>query len=249
MENVNDSYFDGYYKDIWRSLIPAELTPKETDFMLQYFNLQPGNKVLDLMCGYGRHALALAKKGIQVTAVDNLGDYIHELRETAKKESLPVKVVKADVIQYQPGDVFDLVLCMGNSLNFFTPEEAQKLLSSVFSCLKKGGYLLINTWSLAEIAINSFKEKSWSSINGLKFLADSKYLFHPTRIETETIIISKDGTTETKKAIDYIFSVAEMEAMLNMAGFSMKEIYSIPGKKKFTLGEPRAYIVAEKNNY
>jgi hypothetical protein len=37
-----------------------------------------------------------------------------------------------------------------------------------------------------------------------------------------------------------------MEIMLNQAGFIMKEIYSIPGRKKFTLGEPRAYIVAEK---
>jgi hypothetical protein len=26
----------------------------------------------------------------------------------------------------------------------------------------------------------------------------------------------------------------------------MKEIWSVPGKKKFTLGEPRIYIVAEK---
>ena len=33
--------------------------------MLQYFNLQPESKVLDLMCGYGRHAIALAKKGIR----------------------------------------------------------------------------------------------------------------------------------------------------------------------------------------
>jgi hypothetical protein len=51
---------------------------------------------------------------------------------------------------------------------------------------------------------------------------------------------------EKKKAVDYIFSVAEMEAMLNKAGFILNEVYSIPGRKKFTLGEPRAYIVAEK---
>ena len=49
MENANNSYFDGYYKDIWRNLIPNELTVKETDFMLQYFNMQPGNKVIDMM--------------------------------------------------------------------------------------------------------------------------------------------------------------------------------------------------------
>jgi hypothetical protein len=80
----------------------------------------------------------------------------------------------------------------------------------------------------------------------MKFLTDSQYLFHPTRIEAETIIIAPDGKTENKKAIDYIFSVAEMEAILADAGFVLKEIYSIPGRKKFKLGEPRAYLVAQK---
>lgn len=245
MENVNNNYFNGYYKDIWRSVIPAELTPKEIDFMLQYFALNTKSKVLDLMCGYGRHSLALARNGIEVTAVDNLSDYINEIDKTAANEGLPVKAIKADVIQYHSEEKFDLALCMGNSLNFFPPAETQQFLSSIHSNLKKGGHLLINTWSLAEIAIRSFNKNSWSDVNGIRFLNDSKYLFHPTRIETDSIMIAQDGTTETKKAIDYIFSVAEMETMLNKAGFSVKEIYSIPGKKKFTLGEPRAYIVAE----
>ena len=34
--------------------------------------------------------------------------------------------------------------------------------------------------------------------------------------------------------------------MLSRSGLGVKEIWSIPGKKKFTLGEPRIYIVAEK---
>jgi len=37
-----------------------------------------------------------------------------------------------------------------------------------------------------------------------------------------------------------------MEAMLNKTGFRLKEIYSIPGRKQFAVGDPRAYIVAEK---
>jgi SAM-dependent methyltransferase len=246
MENINNNFFDGHYKDIWRSLIPEELTVRETDFMLQYFNLQPGNKVLDLMCGYGRHAAALGRRGIEVTAVDNLGDYTEEITEIVKKENLPVKVIKVDAAMYKPEDVFDLAICMGNSLNFFNRKEATQLLSSVCSQLKKEGFLLINTWSLAEIAIKSFIDKSWNTINGLKYLTDSQYLFHPTRIEAETIIITPDGKMENKKAVDYIFSVAEMEDILADAGFVLKEIYSIPGRKKFKLGEPRAYIVAGK---
>ena len=46
--------------------------------------------------------------------------------------------------------------------------------------------------------------------------------------------------------IDFIYSISELESMLNKTGFQLKEIYSIPGKKKFTVEEPRAYIVAEK---
>ena len=49
-----------------------------------------------------------------------------------------------------------------------------------------------------------------------------------------------------KTGIDFIFSISEMEEMLSKTGFQLKEIYSIPGKKQFEVGEPRAYIVAEK---
>ena len=246
MSNINDSFFDGYYKEIWKSIIPDELTVKEVDFMIPYFNLKEGSKVLDLMCGYGRHVTALSRKGIEVTAVDNLADYVNEIKTVVKKENLPVKIFQTSVLDFKTEDQFDLAICMGNSLNFFASDDMAKILSNISSLLKPGGRLLINSWSIAEIAFKDFKPKSWSQIGDMKFLTDSKLLFKPTRIETESIIISPDGKTEVKQGIDYIFSLNEMEAMLKMAGLTLKEIYSIPGRKKFTAGEPRAYLVAEK---
>lgn len=246
MENVNNSYFDGYYKDIWRGIIPSELTVKETDFMVSYFNLQADNRVLDIMCGYGRHAISLAKKGISVTAVDNLNEYIDEINETAGNDNLPIKAIKTDVIRYEADGIFDLALCMGNSICFFDREDTIKLLKMIVAHLKPGGHFFINTWMLAEIAFKEFKEKSWSNFGDLKYITESKYLLQPSRIEMDHLILTPAGKTETKKAIDYIYSIAETEQMLNEAGFAMKEIYSIPGRKKFTLGEPRAYIVAER---
>jgi len=246
MNNINDTYFDGYYKQIWKTIVPAELTVKETDFMMQYFNLQPGNRVLDLMCGYGRHVISLAKKGMDVTAVDNLPDYIDELAKNAAEENLVVNTVLNDVIEYKPEGKFDLVICMGNSLQFFSKEELMILLNTISSHLKPGGHFLINTWTIMEIAVKHFKEKTWSQVDDLKFLADSKFLFSPNRIETEHQIIAPDGTTEVKDCVDYIWSLNEIETMLGECGMTMKEVFSIPGRKKFTLGEPRAYIVAEK---
>jgi hypothetical protein len=70
--------------------------------------------------------------------------------------------------------------------------------------------------------------------------------FSPTRMEFDSIIITPDGQREHKKGVDYIYSLNEMEAMLQEAGLQLKEVYSIPGRKKFTLGEPRAYLVAQK---
>ena len=245
MPNINDNFFDGHYKDIWKTIIPEQLTEKEVDFMLPYFNLKEGSRVLDLMCGYGRHALALARKGITSTAVDNLADYIDEVKSTAAKEKLAVNAVQSDVLSFSTDEKFDLVLCMGNSINFFNADDTLRLLKNISSFLKPGGHLLINSWSIAEIAIRNFKEKAESEVGEVKFSTESQYLFHPARIEAEITII-KDGKTEIKKGIDYIFSINEMETMLKQVGLTLKEVYSIPGRKKFTVGEPRAYMVTEK---
>jgi 2-polyprenyl-3-methyl-5-hydroxy-6-metoxy-1,4-benzoquinol methylase len=245
-ENINNSYFDGHYKDIWRAIIPTELTAKETEFMIQHFNLQPGSKVLDIMCGYGRHAISLAEKDISVTAVDNLGEYISEIKEKSIQHNLDIKVSKADITNFKSGDSFDLAICMGNSLNFFASEQTIAVLQSLSTQIKEGGHLLINTWSLAEIAIKHFIERSWAEVNGYKILTACQYLFNPTRIEAETTIISAEKVVESKKAVDYVFSVSEIQEMLKDSGFTLKEIYSIPGRKKFRLGDARAYIVAEK---
>lgn len=246
MENVNDTYFDGYYKEIWRAMIPGELTIKETDFLLSHFQLQPGSKVLDIMCGYGRHALALGRKGIEVTAVDNLDYYIREIEQIAAAENLPVKAVHHNVATYTSDEQVDLALCMGNSLNFFPADDTVGIFNNLARQLKPGGHLCINTWSLTEIVIKQFSSRSWAYSGELRIMTESEYLFHPTRIESEHLVVAPDGQTEKKKAVDYIFSVAEMTSLLEAGGFALEEMYSIPGRKKFTLGDPRAYIIAQK---
>jgi 2-polyprenyl-3-methyl-5-hydroxy-6-metoxy-1,4-benzoquinol methylase len=245
-ENINNSFFNGYYKEIWRYIFPEKTTLAEVDFIISYAKLLPGDRVLDIMCGYGRHTLELARRGLNATAVDNLRDYINEIKEKATAEKLPIECICADVLEMQIDKQYDAALCMGNSLQFFNEEDTLRLLSNISDHLKPTGKLFINTWSIAEIAIKNFKDKSWSRFGELLFLTDSKLLFHPTRIEVSSTIITDSGDREEKTAIDFIYSISELETLLNKTGFELKEIYSIPGKKQFTVGEPRAYIVAEK---
>jgi 2-polyprenyl-3-methyl-5-hydroxy-6-metoxy-1,4-benzoquinol methylase len=211
--------------------------------MISYFDLKPGHKVLDLMCGYGRHSIALAKEGIAVTALDNLEAYVNEIRETASKENLPVEAIQGTVTGYEPSGQFDLVICMGNSLNFFAADDVTRIFSMVARALKPGGHFLINSWSLAEIIFRNFKEENDGVLGGMEFSTRSKVLFHPTRMESVTTMKNEQGATEVKTAIDYIYSINEMETLCKNAGLKLEEVYSIPGKKLFGIGEPRAYLV------
>lgn len=245
-EKINNSFFDGHYKDIWRQIFPEKITLAETDWIVKEGNLKPGDQVLDMMCGYGRHSLELGRRNIAVTAVDNLCDYINEIKEKAKTDNLPVIGICEDVLEIEFDQQYDAAICMGNSLQFFNEQETLKILSNIGEHLKPGGKLFVNTWSIAEIAMKNFKEKGWDRFGDLLFLTDSKLLFHPTRIEINSLIITDSGEREEKTGIDFIYSISELEGMLNKTGFELKEIYSIPGKKVFTVGEPRAYIVAEK---
>ncbi|MBS1786991.1 MAG: methyltransferase domain-containing protein [Acidobacteria bacterium] len=58
--------------------------------------LKPG-RVLDVACGVGRHALYLAERGWQVTAVDSSKVAIELLRERANKLGLQVDARVADL--------------------------------------------------------------------------------------------------------------------------------------------------------
>jgi len=246
-ENINNVFFDGYYKNIWRALIPDALTTAEVDFLIERAELKPGSRVLDLMCGYGRHTVALAREGVHVTAIDNLKEYVNEVKDTIEKENLPANCIQADVIEYEPEGIFDVVICLGNNLSFFNQKESRKLFSMIGSHTKEHGLFIANSWTLAEMVFENFTPRTWSQVNGFRYLVDNKLYFQPTRIESEMTIIAPDGPEEMKRAIDYVYSLNEVETLLNDSAFSMQETWSIPGKKKLTLGEPRAYIVAVKH--
>ena len=99
---------------------------------------------------------------------------------------------------------------------------------------------------LAEIAIRFFKDKDWFYVDDYKYIIDNQFLFNPTRIESDQMIVAADGKTEEKSAIDYIFTIDELRQMFINSGLHLKEIYSTPRKRKFAFGDSKAYLVAEK---
>jgi SAM-dependent methyltransferase len=245
-QNINDGFFKGLYKDVWRELIPPGLSEAETDFIADVAGLEKGQQVLDIMCGYGRHALLLGQRGYAVTAIDNLPEYVSEINTAAAATALPVKAICGSALNLSLDSHYDAAICMGNSFAFFNEADALAVLQQLSAHLKPGGVFLINTWMLGEIAIRHFKAKDWFYAGRYKYLIDNQYHFDPARIESEHIIIRDDGETETISGVDYILTLGELTQVLQAAGMELDAVYATPRKRPFQMGDTRAYIVAKK---
>lgn len=231
---------------MWRKLIPPGLSEAECSFIEDEADLQKNDNVLDLMCGYGRHALELGRRGYTVTAIDNLQDYITEIKTKAAEENLPVTAFAAGALEARPDGYYKAILCMGNSFAFFQKEEALQLLSKIAAHLAPDGLFFLNTWMIAEIAIRHFREHEWYKIDDYKYLLHYQYLFHPSRIESEHTIITPGQTVEVIRGVDYIFTLDELESLFRQAGLRLKDIYSTPRKRQFRMGDNKAYLVIGK---
>ena len=244
--NINDHFFAGHYQEVWRKLIPPGLSAVECDFVQAEAQLQKDDRVLDLMCGYGRHALELGRRGYQVTAVDNQVNYINEIKTAAAAEKLPVDAIESGVLNASYAHAYKAILCMGNSFAFFDKDEALALLQKVAAHLQQDGRLIINTWMIAEIAIRHFQEREWHQVGNYKYLLEYRFHFHPSRIESEHTLVTSEGTLEVLHGVDYIFTLNELENLLSAAGLRLRDVYSTPKKRKFKMGDNRAYLVIEK---
>ena len=145
-QNINSNFFQGLYKEIWRKEIPNGLTEAEVDFIEEIAKLKKGSTVLDLMCGYGRHTLELARRGYGVTAIDNSEEYITEIENFATDEKLSIITLQGDISSIKFPGTYDAVINMGNSFSFFNAETIQTLLQNIYSCLNSNGTFIINSF-------------------------------------------------------------------------------------------------------
>lgn len=100
--------------------------------------------VIDLACGRGRNALAMAAAGIPVVGVDRDAGHLAELRSAASLASLPVQEVRADLeaaphLPLAPGRCGAIVVC-----RYLHRPLAPQLAKG----LAPGGWLLYETFTI-----------------------------------------------------------------------------------------------------
>lgn len=100
-------------------------------------------RVLDFGCGMGNLAMAAARSGCSVLALDASEVAISHLRQLAGAAGLPVETQVADLSHYCVIGEFDTIVSIG-LLMFFDCATAQQVLTNLQEHLAPGGTMVVN---------------------------------------------------------------------------------------------------------
>ena len=104
-----------------------------------------GGTALDLGCGPGYHAKALAESGSRVVAVDNSEHLLHELAEVCSGlDVIPVRAELSDLDSYATLGPFTTILCVGDTLTHLRSlYVVDELIDDLSRLLLPGGALIL----------------------------------------------------------------------------------------------------------
>lgn len=241
------TFFEGLPQVAWKQNQEEAYTEWEVDFLADVLELTPESRVLDIMAGYGRHALPLAERGYHLTAVDISSEYCQELQQTAQAKNLSVQVLSGDFIEMQlPATTYAAAYCLGNSFSFFSRDVMREFLRKIAQQLQSGGRFVAHTQLLAESVLPNFQERSWMKVGeDISYLAHNDYDVNLGVIHAELTYIR--GSEHMTRSIEqYVYTLAELSALMGEAGLTVTETFGSLDGEPFALGDEQAYLLAVK---
>jgi len=138
--------------DQWVAVRPPPLFGTEPDARVLALAAEAADptthRVLDIGAGTGRNALALARRGHPVDAVEMTPKFADVIRSEAESESLGVRVIQSDVFTAMEGvrEEYQLMVLSEVVPDFRTTHELRGLFELAAECLATGGRLVLNTF-------------------------------------------------------------------------------------------------------
>lgn len=152
MEWWKTLYSTDDYLTIFSPYLTNEKTCSQVDFIAKNLPLHLDDKILDLCCGVGRHALELARRGYQVVGVDWSNNYLEVARQMAQRENLAVEFVQQDMRNIDYKNSFDVVINMFTSFGYFDNEDDnEKAIRQIAQALKPGGLFFFDFINLSSL--------------------------------------------------------------------------------------------------
>jgi ubiquinone/menaquinone biosynthesis C-methylase UbiE len=176
--------------------------------------------VLDVACGFGRHAVPLARAGYRVVGVDRSEALLGEARRRAGEEGPQPRLVRADYRELPLKDAsFDAAVNLFTSLGYLGDEEDVRVLAEIRRVLRPGGRLVIET-THRDLLVRDDREQVWQGLGAGRLLLE-QHAFDAAAgvVQTTETLIEGSGARESRTYSVRIYAATELVAMLGRAGF------------------------------
>ena len=214
-----------WFNPVARFLGPAYLrnaftkgTEQEVGFLVDALGLTSGQRVLDVGCGPGRHALSLARRGLDVVGVDLSPEFVTLAREAATHEGLDATFEVLDVRDLAFEHSFDAAICLcQGGFGLLGGRDEVDVFSRIVRAMRPGGGLAVSAFH-APFAIRHLEA-------GETFDPATGVLHEVATVRNE------DGDEQPFDLWTTCFTARELELLAAGAGVVLDGVYGVaPGR-------------------
>ncbi len=241
------SFFGQDYLDVYSHLLTEERSEAEAGFVIRALDLEPGDRVLDLCCGTGRHAVPLARAGLEVTGLDMSEEYLAQARSAAREAGVKVRFEQGDMREIPFREEFDAVVNLFTAFGYFDDDsDDQRVIDGAAAALRPAGQLLLDLLNRDWVAANYVRSDSRKGPDGTVYAEQRKFDPVAGRNHVEFMITSPDGAQRKVSHHIRLYVATEISRMIHRAGLTVERSYGGYDGNLLSVETRRMILVSRK---